>query len=217
MYSQDCTIQDNNRTWHELLTDTFDYSSYTYALVTQSVTPIIAVWMPIANADRPSSIGYAQAGMICVNVNKFNAGSVKPAALPAPTPLGGGGLSGGAIAGIVVGVVVGVALIAGLGAWWFLAKRRKARKGAVLPVNEDINEKDTIDMSGNAAIANGDTKNAQTSPVEAPAGDRPLAELPQEDFRPELDAGKDNQVFESDAKLGAPAVELEGSAPTGPK
>ncbi|KAK4494648.1 hypothetical protein PRZ48_014004 [Zasmidium cellare] len=204
----DCTIRQNNRTWYELISYTVDYSSEAYALIAQSVTPIIAVWMPIANSDRPSTIVTAKAGMVCVNVNHFNPGSVVPAALPAPTPVGGGGgLSGGAIAGIVVGVVVGVALIAGLAAWWFLARRRKSKKSAELPANEN-----TIGMSWNT-----DTKHTQDSPVEVPAEERPLAELENRGFRPELDGGKDNQVFESDAKVGAPAVELEGSAPNAPK
>ncbi|KAF2162473.1 hypothetical protein M409DRAFT_27098 [Zasmidium cellare ATCC 36951] len=210
VYATGCTVRNNNGTWYELLSDTVDYNSETYSILTQTVTPIIAVWMPIANADRPSTISYATAGMICVNVNHFNPGSVVPAALPSPTPVGsGGGLSGGAIAGIVVGVVVGVALIVGLAVWWFLAKRRKGKKSTELPVNE----KDTIDMSGNAVVGDTDYKHTQSSPVEAPAEERPLAELENQDFRPELDAGKDNQVFESDAKPSAPAVELEGSAP----
>lgn len=218
MYATGCTLQDDGRTWHELLTDTVDYNRANYALLTQTVTPIIAVWMPIANADRPSTISYAQAGMICVKTDTFNPGSVQPAALPSPTPVGGSrGLSGGAIAGIVVGVVVGVALIAGLAVWWFLAKRRKAKKSGEVPAGGHMHEKDRIDMSGDAAIENGGVKHVNSSPVEAPGGERPPAELPQQDFRPELDAGKDNQLFESDAKVGAPAAELEGSAPTAPK
>lgn len=218
VYATGCSLSDNGRKWHELLTETVDYSSANYALLVQTVTPIIAVWMPIANADRPSSISYAQAGMICVKTDTINRGSRKPAALPLPTPVGdGGGLSGGAIAGIVVGVVVGVALIAGLAAWWFLAKRRKAKKSGKVLAGGNMDEKGTIDLSGNAAVGNGDVKHVNSSPVEAPGGERPLAELEHQDFRPELGAGKDNQVFESDAKVGAPAAELEGSAPNAPR
>lgn len=218
VYGQNCEITDDGRKWHELVSTINDFSRENYALLTQTVTPVIAVWMPIANADRPSTIQYAQAGMICGQANNYAPGSLRPAALPTPTPVGsGGGLSGGAIAGIVVGVIVGVGLIVGLAMWWFMRRRRKAKKSAGSgAVGGEFDEKDTKDLSGSISGIN-DVKNTQSSPVEAPGGERPVTELPQQDFRPELDAGKDNQVFESDAKLGGPAVELEGSAPTGSK
>lgn len=211
VYGQACRIQDDGRVWHELYTTFVDYDRGNYALLTQTVTPVIAVWMPIANANRPSSIQYATAGMICGVANDYNPGSLKIPALPSPTPVGGGGLSGGAIAGIVVGVVVGVGLIAGLAAWWFLAKRRKAKRTANTSTGGEFDEKDTKDLtSSGSAVGSHDVKNSQSSPVEAPTS-RPIAELPQNDFRPELDAGKDNQVFEADAKMNAAPVELEGS------
>ena len=50
------------------------------------------------------------------------------------TPIGkphSSGLSGGQKAGISIGVILGVGLIGGL-VWWFIRRRRKARKEALI-------------------------------------------------------------------------------------
>lgn len=167
----------------------------------------MAVWMPIANANRPSIITNAKAGMMCPRAKNITAGSRIPVALPAAKPVGGGaGLSGGAIAGIVVDVVVGLAFIGGLAARW-LQRRRKASKTKV-----------TVEK--NVEILNAvpsDCGHVQSTDTEG-------FELPPDWRRPELDAGKDTASYElpiqnmekellSDGKNGGSAVELEGTIP----
>lgn len=132
------------------------WSLANYLISSYFVTPLVTVVMPIADSNRPSTLGYAKSFMSCLRANKVNAGSQQPPPAPSPTPIdtsvgpssngtssgnstafpatvsgsssdeNGSGLSGGAIAGIVVGVVVGVALLAALIIFLFFRRRLQA-------------------------------------------------------------------------------------------
>lgn len=176
----------------------FPYSSANYALAAQTVFPLLAIWMPIANAARKSYISQATAGMICGRVNHFNPGSTIPAALAAPTAVntGKGGLSGGAIAGIVVGVVLGVALIAGAIVWWFMNRRKKS----TYPPQPRYAAVETASMPRR--------EDADIFPEEAP--ENAVSEMPAKERQPEMDSGTDHEVYE----LAVPVMELEGDLRT---
>lgn len=178
-----------------------------YDDVVRGTSPILAVWMPIANVNRPSTIANAKAGMMCLSPRIVNTGSRKPAALPVAKPVGGrGGLSEGAIAGIVVGVIVGMGIVGGLAARWFLKRRKSAKINGT--VGKDV---DTLKAAPDGLGG-----------VQSP--DTVVSELPPDWLRPELSAEKDAARFElpeqnhakelmSDGKNGGPAVELEGTIP----
>ncbi|KAF7196660.1 hypothetical protein HII31_02030 [Pseudocercospora fuligena] len=210
LYANCYTNVSHNKAYYAIETSFVDYNNANYNLLGNIAAPILAIWMPIANAERPSTIQYATAELICAGIKHFNPGSKVAASLPSPTPVGGGGgLSGGAIAGIVVGVVVGVALIAALAAWWLISKRRKARSSAAASEATPA-EKGGSDYSSTGAGPPGDVKmNEQTSPTEAP--DTALSELPPSTFtRSELDTGKGVERFELPSEASKP-VELPGS------
>ncbi|EME78470.1 uncharacterized protein MYCFIDRAFT_178616 [Pseudocercospora fijiensis CIRAD86] len=209
LYANCYTNVSHNDAYYAIETSFVDYNDANYNLLGRIAAPILAIWMPIANAERPSTIQYATAELICAGVKKFNPGSRVAASLPSPTPVGsGGGLAGGAIAGIVVGVVVGVALIAALAVWWLVSQRRRARSNAAVEVTPP--EKGTSDYSSTGAGPPGDVKvNEQMSPTEAP--DTALSELPPStSTRSELDTGKGVERFELPSEASKP-VELPGS------
>jgi hypothetical protein len=95
----------------------------------------MAVFMPVADARRSTSMNFAVSVLSCLGVKHFNEGSRVPAAAPEPTPvdLGEGGLSGGAIAGIVVGSVVGFSIIVAGVVFYWLRKRKIRRKSEASP------------------------------------------------------------------------------------
>jgi hypothetical protein len=106
-----------------------------YDLSSWTVVTTLAVFMPVANARRTTSMNYAVSVLSCLGIKQFNEGSRVPAPAPEPTPvnLDSGGLGGGAIAGIVVGSVVGVGIVvAGLVFCW-LRKRKARRKSEAGP------------------------------------------------------------------------------------
>lgn len=203
-----------NGSYYEVQTFYADYDDANWADYTQGISPILAVWFPIANAARPSTIQYAVTGMICAHITDFKEGSVRPPALPAATPVnengGGGGLSGGAIAGIVIGVLVAVALVAGGIAWFLLGKKRKAKKIAQQQNDAVADEKGAGSASDDgfgspaAAAAKGQAGRAELAPSDTPA-------------RQELDSGKTNQLHELGSHEQQEAKELmatEKSPPT---
>ena len=96
----------------------------------------LAVFMPVANARRTTSMNYAVSVLSCLGIKQYNEGSRIPAPAPQPTPvdLSDGGLGGGAIAGIVVGSVVGVGIVvAGVAFFWLRRKRKTRRKSEASP------------------------------------------------------------------------------------
>lgn len=199
---------DDSGTFWLIQTRSVAATEQNYDDAVHSVGAILTVWLPIANANRPSTILDATAEMTCFRPSNVTRGSRVPAALPAAKSVGGGGLSGGAIAGIVIGVLVGVALIGGLAAWWFLRRRKAAKVDGTVEKNVDTLNAAPDDIGS----------------VQSPE----TAELSPEWRRPELDAGKDTAKYEllgqtggkddakeilSNGKSDGPVVELEGTIP----
>ncbi|PPJ51594.1 hypothetical protein CBER1_08478 [Cercospora berteroae] len=132
---------------------------FNYFAANYLVVPLITAFMPIANEDRPVTLGSSKAFMSCGRAKNLTEGSLPipdaaEAAASIGIPVGGnvtgnvggpaagnategvvddsegdGGISGGAIAGIVIGVVLGLALI-GAAVWFFvIRKKRRSHTG----------------------------------------------------------------------------------------
>lgn len=119
----------SSRTFSRVDTQLADYSKSAYDNATRGIIPVITVFFPVANAERKSYANVANSTMTCLRARDYSEGSRVSPQIPAGTSYkpSSGELSGGAIAGIVVGVFLGVALLAGLGVWLFLRKRKQTR------------------------------------------------------------------------------------------
>ncbi|KAK4495570.1 hypothetical protein PRZ48_012838 [Zasmidium cellare] len=144
-----CSITggEDSRNFSRVGTLLYDYSEEAYDNVTRAVIPVITVFFSVANVQRESFYTLARSNMTCLRAREFSEGSRVSPGLPAGTPYKmSEGLSGGAIAGIVVGVVVGVAVLAGLGIWLFLSRRKRRRlardQGGVVGLGEKVPELD---------------------------------------------------------------------------
>jgi hypothetical protein len=134
-----CTIGASNQSFN--LVDGWNtYESPTaphewYDLSSWTLVATLAVFMPVANARRTTSMNYAVSVLSCLGIKQFNEGSrvPDPAPQPAPINLNSGGLGGGAIAGIVVGSVVVVAIFLASIAFYWLRKRKARRKSEASP------------------------------------------------------------------------------------
>lgn len=204
-YTGGCSLNDTDATFYNLNTQSVPISTRpAFKALVEYVTPILNVFLPVANAEAPTVIGTAKTIATCIRADHINAGSWDPPALPAPTPIkyGSGGLGGGAIAGIVVGVVVGVALIVAGLAFWLWRKRRSARK-AEGDKGEPESKPDIFDKK----------EHVSTPLVEAPAPESAVTELsPDAAIRPEL-PGRDSDLkikHAVDKGDGLPA-ELDGN------
>ncbi|GIZ48272.1 hypothetical protein CKM354_001134000 [Cercospora kikuchii] len=157
-----CTLEDDvsgggtGRGNYSLMWTQFGENTlFNYFAANYLVVPLITAFMPIANEDRPVTLGSSKAFMSCGRAKNLTEGSLSiPDAREAAASLGilpngngtgsdqgaavgnategatdegedDGGISGGAIAGIVIGVVIGLALIAA--AVWFFVIRKKRR------------------------------------------------------------------------------------------
>ena len=135
-----CTIETYNQTFN--LVDGWNSNEdpaaprAVYDRSSWEVLVTLAVFMPVANARRTTSMNYAVSIMACLGIQQFNEGSRVPAPAPQPTPvdLNDGGLGGGAIAGIVVGSVVGVGIVVASVVFFWLRKRKTRRKLKARPV-----------------------------------------------------------------------------------
>lgn len=196
-----CTLESTGTNQTFNLVDGYDASEdpanprREYDRMSWEVLTTLAVFMPVANARRTTSMDYAVSVVSCLGAPNFLRGSRIPEAPPKPTPvnLGGGGLGGGAIAGIVVGSVVGVGIVVATLAFCWLRKRRTRRKSEISPPSvvypEDKPQYAEVDPLAPAEFGN----------------DRALQEIDsREAYAPEL----------PDAASKDP-VELAGSEPRG--
>jgi hypothetical protein len=156
LYTTCATNQTGNDAFYYATGYGTDNTAQNYFATVRDTTALLAIWLPIANAERPSSISNAVAGMMCVTPSNISEGSVVPAEWPEPAPEDSNGLSGGAIAGIVVGIIAVVALLVGGLVFWWLRKRR-AKKNQYATVEKDIH---TLSAGSediqNGVVADGD-------------------------------------------------------------
>ncbi|EME87596.1 uncharacterized protein MYCFIDRAFT_212946 [Pseudocercospora fijiensis CIRAD86] len=170
----DCTL---NGTWNNMLGIFNNASEAVYDAWFQAVTPVIAIWMPVAsysNQGAQVTIAETVAELACGHIDTVVDGSYEPPAAPSPTPVAynstsnsnnstsnatnattssnneDDGLSGGAIGGIVVGVVLGIALILGLAWLWRRQTKRKRKTTAELSATEISDEQRRHELGGAA-------------------------------------------------------------------
>jgi hypothetical protein len=115
-----------------------------YDRMSRTVLPMFAVFMPVADARRTTSMDFAVSVMSCLGIKHFIQGSRVPAAAPRSIDVAseGGRLSGEEVAGIVVGSVVGATIV---GAVLNLYRVRAARTYGV-SVDGVANESQQIEM-----------------------------------------------------------------------
>lgn len=82
--TSNCTI---NGTYQNTLTFYNNDSENVYNAWADSVTPVIGVWMPIADAGAQTSITEAVAGLFCGHIQNIKEDSFHPPALPSPTAI----------------------------------------------------------------------------------------------------------------------------------
>lgn len=137
--TQVCTIETYNQSFN--LVDGWNSNEdpaaprEVYDRSSWEVLVTLAVFMPVANARRTTSMNYAVSIMACLGMQQFNEGSRVPAPAPQPTPvdLNDRGVGGGAIAGIVVGSVVAVGIVVASVVFFWLRKRKTRRKSQASP------------------------------------------------------------------------------------
>ena len=195
--------------WWSINSGGIHYSEQIYDYVVHHTSPILGVWMTVANSGtiKPAVPTNSAALLRCIKPGQnISKGSRVPATLPAPSPVAPFSksassiaaastssndkhkITAGGIAGIVVGLVVGGALIGGALAWWWL--RRKPRK-------EKQQQQETTESELADTAARVDSKE--------------VVELPQPEHIHELDSERKTAELE-----GKWTVELEGSIPTSP-
>lgn len=192
-----CYMNDtsSNTTFWNLGTAMDPQSRETYTADVGVIAPLLAVFMPIANAARIGSIGTAKSVLTCAHVDHFNPGAYVPAALPEPKPIhyGSRKLSGGAIAGIVIGVVA-VFILTDIAVFFWWRRRRAARtkKAALLNVRPGDDDGDMEDVK---------------QPLEVPH-DNQISELsPDSMLRPELAERKSGPRVEMATDAQIPVAE----------
>lgn len=168
-----------------------------YDNATYEATPVLTVFMPVANVERTrnGSIDDATSVMQCIRASNFSEGSRVAPALPEGTPWPDrNGLSAGAKGGIAAGVVGFALILAGLGLW--LVKRKKRARAVAAAA---------VVAKGQAdSQPSGDDKKL---PPEA-NGDGAVHELTPRDRKPEIDSA---DVSELGGGIGK-ASELAGTS-----
>jgi hypothetical protein len=117
-------------------------SDYSYDNITNEITPILTVYMPVANTERRGCCNKPKTILECIRPSNFSEGSRVATALPEGTPWPKPGLSAGAKGGIAAGVVVFVIAVAGilLGLW--IVKRKKRARASTEAAQSDIKSSD---------------------------------------------------------------------------
>jgi hypothetical protein len=138
LYDTNCTLSGGNKTLH--------YSPFAYPVLspgweagtdegydnmTNAITPILTVYMPVANVERMGCCNTPKTVLECLRARDFNETSRVAPALAAGTPWPKpGALSAGAKGGVAAGVVVFVLGVAGLLLYYFRIVKRKKRARA---------------------------------------------------------------------------------------
>ncbi|CAK1366703.1 unnamed protein product [Cercospora beticola] len=164
-----CTLEDdvngaNGGNYSLMWTQFGENTLFNYFATNYLVVPLITAFMPIANEDRPVTLGSSKAFMSCGRAKNLTEGSLPipdaaEAAASIGIPVGGNttgngeapaagnatgaasdasgddeGISGGAIAGIVIGVVLGLALI-GAALWFFVIRKKRRSHSGMAELN----------------------------------------------------------------------------------
>ena len=113
-----------------------------YDRMSWTVLPTLAVFMPVADARRITSMDFTTSVVSCLGIRHFNQGSRVPAATPdvPPTNSHVQRLNGGAIAGIAIGSVVS------LGAAWVMLSLYRLRRFKANRVGIDPNGDQALQM-----------------------------------------------------------------------
>lgn len=136
LYENNCSLSAGNKTLHYA---PFSYpvhpgwdagSDAGYDDMTTLITPILTVYMPVANVERTECCYQPKAVLECLRARDFNENSRVAPALAAGTPWPKP-LSAGAKGGIAAGVVIFVLAVGGLLLFLWIAKRKKHARAAV--------------------------------------------------------------------------------------
>ena len=114
-----------------------------YDNITNEVTPILTVYLPVANVERTGCCNKPKTILECIRPSNFSEGSRVATALtegtPWPKP---GALSAGAKGGIAAGVVVFLLAVGGILLYLWIAKRKKRARAATAAAQSDIKSSD---------------------------------------------------------------------------
>lgn len=117
-----------------------------YDNLTNTVTPILTVFMDVANVERRGCCNTPKSVLECIRPSNFREGSrVSPVlaeGTPWPKP---GALSAGAKGGIAAGVVIFVLIVGGLLFCFWVVKRKKrarAEKAAAAQTDAKLSDND---------------------------------------------------------------------------
>ena len=141
-----------------------------YDNITNAITPILTVYLPVANVERRGCCNQPKTILECIRASNFSEGSRVATALAEGTPWPKPGLSAGAKGGIAAGVVVFVLAVGGILLCLWIVKRKKRARAATAAAQFDTKSSD------------GDTK----LPPEADAGFA-VYELTSKDRKQEID------------------------------
>lgn len=212
LYKNNCTLSaPGNKTLH--------YAPFAYPILdpewatgsdagydnmTNAITPILTVYMPVANVQRMSCCSTPRTVLECLRARDFNETSRVAPALAAGTPWPKpGALSAGAKGGVAAGVVLFVLAVGGLVYLLWILKRKKRARAAAAAAAESDDVKTGDDGKG-------------LLPPEADAGFG-VHELAPRDRKPELDSMVVSELGGGGGKpseLGNTAIPAELSADT---
>jgi hypothetical protein len=138
LYENNCTLSAGNKTLHyapfayPVLNPGWETGSDEgYDNITNAITPILTVYMPVANVERMGCCNAPNTVIECLRARDFNETSRVAPALAAGTPWPKpGALSAGAKGGVAAGVVVFVLAVAGCLLFLWIAKRKKRARAA---------------------------------------------------------------------------------------
>lgn len=211
LYSDNCTLSAGNKTLYPAyFSFPFDPSSewdigsdYGYDNITNAITPILTVYLPVANTERRGCCRTPKTILECIRPSHFSEGSRVATALAKGTPWPKPGLSAGAKGGIAAGVVVFVLAVGGILLCLWIVKRKKRARAATAAAQFETKSSD------------GDTK----LPPEADAGFA-VHELTPKDRKQEIDGttvselggggSKPSELANTSAPVELPAENLKG-------
>lgn len=179
-----------------------------YANFTQAITPLLTIFMPIADIEADTRITNVQAVLSCPHINRINPGSLEPYAAPSPTPVGSGSsLSGGAIAGIVVGVLVGLAIVLGT-LWFFWFRKRRASKAKNIALEDSDHAPPAYSADAKVVEAPYDHEQVPLTELSGHEESQVRPELPTQTSGPRIELAADQKLYKD---ASGPPAELPAS------